>query len=1142
MKSRLKHYLKTMPAIALALLLTACGGSNRNLPPPTNMPTPITPIVAAGNMRVHFYNAQNDAASWGVYSWSGPKVPSSAWITGRFMFNKTDSYGGYVDIPVDTAVASIKFLVTDGNGNKNCGNDQEKAFAPDIASAGQEIWIAPYDCTIYDKVPVTEPVASGNLRVHYHASQNDAYNWGVFSWSGPKVPSPAWITGRFMFSKTDKFGGYTDIPVDPAASSIKFLVTDGNGNKNCGNDQEKTFNANIATAGQEIWLAPSDCTIYDKIPVISPAKLGEASAYWMTATTLAWPNVAASGSYKLFYAINGNMSGSGTTILGADGSYDVSIDSAGLPAALQSKYPHLKTALALTLNASDAASAKTRLKGQLVLAQFDANGALSNATSVQTANVLDSLYATAAANTILGPSFDNAGVPTIRVWAPTAKSVKLNFYADADTAAKTTVDMVEDSDTGVWRYTDANAARSNVAYYTFSVNVFSRWADNKVVTNEITDPYSVSLNANSKRSFLANLASAASKPAGWDSHAIPALAHATDITLYELHMRDFSVSDATVPASHKGKFLAFTDTTSNGMVHLKTLAQAGMTHIHLLPTFDIASINEAGCVTPNIAAAAADSETQQATVAATKDTDCFNWGYDPQHYTAPEGSYSTNANNGMTRILEYRAMMKALHENGLRVAMDVVFNHTAASKQNDKSVLDKIVPGYYFRTTAIGEITGDSCCADTASENAMMGKLMIDSVKTWATQYKVDSFRFDIMGMHPLPLMMKLQADVNAAAGRDIYLYGEAWNISGATSNDSRFLQARQNNMAGSGIGAFNDRIRDAVRGGGCCDDDTNTVSQQGFINGVFYDRNASSTQTVTDLMRLSDQVRVGLSGSLKDYLLTDYNGVTKPNGEVDYAGQKAGFTGAPQESINYVEAHDNQALFDINAFKMPNTTSINDRVRVQNLGNAINMLSQGVPFFQAGQELLRSKSLDRDSYNAGDWFNALDFSYQSNNFGVGLPSAEKNVGTWPLMRPLLTNPLIKPGMTSILSARNSFLDLLTIRKSSSLFRLRTAQDVKDRLQFYNVGPSQTPGVIVMRIDGQSPTLYTGANYRSVVVLFNADKVARTVSVAALGGKTLALHPVQQASSADSVVKTASYTSATGSFMIPARSTVVFVE
>jgi pullulanase len=991
--------------------------------------------------------------------------------------------------------------------------------------------------------PSTPPVAAENIRIHFHSAQNDAGSWGVYAWVGPKVPSLTWISDRFLFAKSDSFGGYVDIPLDTKLTAMKFLITDGAGNKNCNNDQDLTFSASLASAGQEIWIAPGDCTLYDKTPVISPAKLANATAYWMTSTTLAWPGAPATGnSYKLYFAANAGLSGSATDIVGADGSYTLTVDNAGLSPALQAQYPHLKSALALNLSAADAANAKVRLKGQLVLAQFDGAGKLVQATSLQTANVLDNLYAGAAANTILGPSFDANGVPTIRVWAPSAKSVSLNFYADANTASKTTVSMQEDTASGVWSYTDSNAARTNTAYYTLSVNVLSRWADNKFVSNEVTDPYSVSLNANSKRSFLADLSSSASKPAGWDSHAIPALAHPTDIALYELHMRDFSVSDATVPAAHKGKFLAFTDTASNGMLHLKMLEQAGMTHIHLLPTFDIASINETGCVNPTVQPAAADSETQQATVAASKDSDCFNWGYDPQHYTAPEGSYSTDANNGMTRILEYRAMMKALHENGLRVAMDVVYNHTAAAKQNDKSVLDKIVPGYYFRTTATGEITADSCCSDTASENAMMGKLIIDSVKTWATQYKVDSFRFDIMGMHPLALMMKLNADVNAAAGRDIYLYGEAWNIGGATFNDARFVQARQNNMAGSGIGSFNDRVRDAVRGGGCCDDDANTVSQQGFINGVFYDRNATSTQTVNDLLRLGDLVRVGLSASLKDYVLTDYLGNTKPNSQIDYAGQKAGFTGQPQETINYVEAHDNQALFDINAFKLPLTTSISDRVRVQNLGNAIAMFSQGVPFFQAGQDLLRSKSLDRDSYNAGDWFNALDFSYQRNNFGVGLPSAEKNQGTWPLMRPILTNPLIKPGMSEILNSRNNFLDLLAIRKSSTLFRLRTAQDVMERLQFYNVGPGQVPGMIVMRIDGQSPSAYAGANYKSVVVVFNVDKLAKNVTVASLSGKTFVLHPTQLASSADAVVKSASFNKASGTFSIPARTVAVFVE
>jgi len=758
------------------------------------------------------------------------------------------------------------------------------------------------------------------------------------------------------------------------------------------------------------------------------------------------------------------------------------------------------------------------------------------AVSVQTAGVLDDLYAAAAANIAFGPSFNSAGIPTIRVWAPTAKTVKLNLYA----ATTGRFDMVEDTASGTWSYTAPDASAVNSAYYTFNVTVFSRNAGNAVITTEATDPYSVSTNANGRRSFLANLASAATKPAGWDGHAIPALAHATDISLYELHVRDFSASDATVPAARKGKYLAFTDPATAGMKHLALLRQAGLTHIHLLPTADMGSIDELNCTTPLIPAGAADGEQQQAAVAATRNSDCFNWGYDPQHYNVPEGVYASDANDGLVRIREYRAMVKALHESGLRVAMDVVYNHTAAAGQDEKSVLDKLVPGYYYRTNATGGITGDSCCADTAPENAMMGKLVVDSLRLWTTAYQVDSFRFDIMGMLPLAVLTRAQAELDAAAGRPIYLYGEGWNF-GTVENDSRFVQARQANMAGTGIGTFNDRLRDAVRGGGCCDTGTAVISEQGFINGAFLDPNARSSQSANDLLRMADLVRVGLSGSLKTYRQTDRFGASKTNAEIDYFGMGAGYVGMPQETINYIEAHDNQTLFDINAFKLPAATSSADRVRVQNLGNAITLLSQGIPFIHAGQELLRSKSLDRDSYNAGDWFNALDFSYQSNNFGVGLPSAEKNQESWSLMRPVLVNPLAKPAPAQILATRNNFIDMLAIRSDSSLFRLRTADEVSQRLRFYNVGPAQVPGVIVLRIDGQTPA-YPGAKYKSVVVVFNADKAATTLTVGELKGLGLALHPVQLASAADAVVKTASYNNTTGAFSIPARTTAVFVE
>ena len=985
---------------------------------------------------------------------------------------------------------------------------------------------------------LSAPLASATVRMHFRRAQHDESNWGVYSWWGPVNPSPAWITGRFMMTSSDSFGGYVDIPVDTSKGSIWFLVTDGDGNKNCGSDQGTDFAADIGTKGQEIWMLEGDCTLYSAPPAVTFGNLGEAKAHWLSASTVVWPGTPASGSsYKLFYAANGGLSSAPQGVTGADASIDLAISGA-LPAELKARFPHLAANTALTMSAQDAAGLAAKASGQFAIAQFDSAGNLVQVTSLQAAGMLDALFASAAASAKLGLSFDQAGVPTFRVWAPTAKSVALNVYANADAASANSVAMTRDSASGVWSYTAPNAQWTNSAYYTYSVNVLSRWASNAIVSNVVTDPYSLSLNANGKRSFVANLDSAALKPAGWDGHAIPKLDHPTDIALYELQVRDFSASDLTVPAGHRGKFMAFTDTESNGMRHLRLLQKAGLSHIHLLPSFDIASVNETGCSTPTIPDVAGNWADQQAAVAASADTDCFNWGYDPVHYTAPDGSFATDANDGAVRVREFRSMVKSLHEQGLRVVMDVVYNHTSGSQQGPLSVLDKIVPTYYYRLNASGGITNDSCCADTAAENTMMAKLMIDSVATWARDYQVDSFRFDIMGMAPLSVITRLKTDVSQAAGRDIYLYGEAWNF-GVVGNDARFVQARQANMYGTGIGSFNDRLRDAVRGGGCCDSGPDLIRQQGFINGAFVDPNAQSTQTRDDLMRLGDLIKVGLSGTLRDYRFTDRFGNLRKNAEIDYFGQQAGFTASPQETINYVEAHDNQTLFDLNAYKLPQGTSRADRLRVQNLGAAINMLSQGIPFFHAGQEIMRSKSMDRDSYNAGDWFNKLDYSYQSNNFGVGLPMQGVNGSNWDLMSPILVNPLIKPDSASIVSARDYFIDLLQIRSDTSLFRLRTAADVNQRVKFHNTGPQQVAGVIAMTIDG---TGYQHAKYKSVAVFFNVDKQARDITIPELRNQLFAVHKVQRNSTSDTLAKTATYNRANGSFRIPPRTTVVFIS
>ncbi|HJW11619.1 MAG TPA: alpha-1,6-glucosidase domain-containing protein, partial [Albitalea sp.] len=675
-------------------------------------------------------------------------------------------------------------------------------------------------------------------------------------------------------------------------------------------------------------------------------------------------------------------------------------------------------------------------------------------------------------------------------------------------------------------------------YYKYVVEVFVRGVG--LVRNLVTDPYSISLTTDSKRSYIADLNAAALKPAEWDTVSAPAtVANQVDMSIYELHVRDFSANDPSVSSANRGKYLAFTETASNGMTHLKALADAGLTDVHLLPVFDIASVPESGCVVPSVSGTP-DGETQQSAVNAVKDTDCFNWGYDPYHYTAPEGSYASDASDGAKRVVEFRQMVTALHKAGLRVGMDVVYNHTTASGQDAKSVLDRVVPGYYHRLNATGGVEKSTCCENTATENLMMGKLMTDSVLTWATQYKIDSFRFDLMAHQPRSVMEAMKAKLATTVGHEVQLVGEGWNF-GEVESGARFEQASQLSLNGSGIGTFSDRARDAIRGGGPFDGGQDLIKNQGFINGLYYDDNGSGAgKTRADLMTAADMVKAGLAGSIRDYPLFTSVDTTKQLQQINYgAGQPAGYVVQPQEVVNYVENHDNQTLFDINAYRLPVTTSRDDRARVQMLGAALNAFSQGVSYFRAGVDTLRSKSMDQNSYDSGDWFNRLDWSYADNDFGVGAPPSENSKANWSVIKPLLATPAIKPTSTEIMLTRDMFRDLLKLRASSTLFRLRTADDIKARLKFYNTGSTQNPVVIAGHVDGNG---YAGAGFKEILYFVNVDKVPQSVTIDAEKSKAYVLHPVQAAAAAaDARPKTATYDSSTGAFTIPARTSVVYV-
>lgn len=675
--------------------------------------------------------------------------------------------------------------------------------------------------------------------------------------------------------------------------------------------------------------------------------------------------------------------------------------------------------------------------------------------------------------------------PEFRLWAPTARNVQLLLFDKDAREVIQRLPMTRGAH-GVWSLMGHSAWYGG--YYQYEVQVYSSEAG-EMVTHAVTDPYSVTLAADSSHSQIVSLRDPMLMPRGWQ-RMLPLQPEAPeDMVIYELQLRDFSAEDGSLPEADRGKYTAFTHAGSNGMRHLRGLAAAGLTHVHLLPVFDIASIEEKSeqQAHPRIPAAPPDSDEQQAAIGATRTQDAYNWGYDPWHYGAPEGSYSSNP-QGWQRVLEFREMVQGLQKAGLGTILDVVYNHTAAAGIDTQSVLDKIVPGYYHRLDSEGRLQQSTCCPDTASEHKMMEKLMIDTLVRWARDYKITGFRFDLMGHHTLDNLRHIRQALDALTpgadgidGKKIYLYGEGWKF-GSLDARQPTQAMNQVNGAGLGVGMFNDRLRDSARGGNF---DHATRADQGWLSGLYLDPNQSVWDTDTPvqaeaqkalLLNYTYNLCLGMAGGLRDFLFTGPDGRPLKGADLSYRGQPgAGFASDPQESISYVSAHDNYSLWDQIAAKapyqvagrQPETATPRERMEMQLLGISTVLLGQGVPFLDAGVEMLRSKSGDGDSYDSGDWFNALDWTYHDNGWGKGLPPAWRNEKEWDFWRPRLSDPHFIAGRNEILNALAQVQRLLRVRKATPLLRLRSAEEIRTRIRFLNAekGPEQSPGLIAMYVD-----------------------------------------------------------------------------
>lgn len=492
-----------------------------------------------------------------------------------------------------------------------------------------------------------------------------------------------------------------------------------------------------------------------------------------------------------------------------------------------------------------------------------------------------------------------------KVWSPAASAVKLRFYtAGAGGEPLRTVDLIKSGE-GTWSTSITDDVRN--LYYTFQTNIDNAWQQ------ECPDIYAKAVGVNGRRGMVVDMSE--TNPSGWADDRKPALKNFNDIVLYELHIRDLSVS-ANSGIKNKGKFLGLTESGTHsaegeptGLDHIK---QLGVTHIHLLPSFDFSSIDE------------------------TKDKGKYNWGYDPLNYNVPEGSYATDPFDGRVRIKEFKQMVKTLHSNGLRVVLDVVYNHTSSVKDAN---FTQFAPGYFYRHNADGSYSNATACGnETASEKAMMRKFMVESVVYWAKEYHLDGFRFDLMGVHDIETMNAI-SDTLHKIDPGIFIYGEAWDA-GASPVPAGQRALKKNMQQLNSVAAFSDDIRDAVRG--------SRVSVKGFVSGE-----TTATETL----------KFGIVGSVRH-----------PQVNYNLTRSKSPWAREPYQTITYVSCHDDNCLYD--RLKLANPeASETQLIQMDKLADAIVFTSQGVPFIQAGEEFLRTKQMVSNSYNKPDSVNQLDWS-----------------------------------------------------------------------------------------------------------------------------------------------------------------------
>ena len=492
---------------------------------------------------------------------------------------------------------------------------------------------------------------------------------------------------------------------------------------------------------------------------------------------------------------------------------------------------------------------------------------------------------------------------SVKIWAPTAKTVEFRLYKDGKTGEAFHKTQLQSGNDGTWSTILTGDYEGK--FYTFRVND-GEWLE------ETPDIYTRCVGINGLRGLIFNPVK--TNPKGWEADKKPELNHFTDAVIYETHVRDFTIAESS-GIQHKGRYLGFTEEgtkspegLATGLAHLKEL---GVTHVHLLPVNDFFTVDEE------------------------KPKEKYNWGYDPLHYNALEGSYSSDPYDGTVRIKEFKTLVQSLHSAGIGVILDVVYNHTYFTKE---SVFNQTVPGYFYRQKPDGTFANASGCGnEMATERTMVRKYIIDSLKYWAEEFHIDGFRFDLMGVYDLETMKSIRAELPG-----LLLYGEGWAADQSPMPEEH-RALKQNTSGMPGIAAFNDDFRDALKG------NHGLKKSKGFVSGL-------------DLRE--EAVKFGIVAA-----------VQHPQIVYDYVEtSKKPWASLPGQCINYVSCHDNYTLWDKLKLSIPKASDEKMRKMVK-LAGALVLTSQGIPFLHAGMEFCRTKGGNGNSYKSPDTVNQIDWS-----------------------------------------------------------------------------------------------------------------------------------------------------------------------